>query len=114
MRFLFCACAVSQMLHMLVRRRLGGGGVGEEEAAGVGVDGEVPFAFDVDRAVAYVKESQTYEGGFALCPGMEAHGGSTYCAVSRLNPTPCTLHPTPYTLHPESYTLHPSPKRKSL
>jgi prenyltransferase beta subunit len=48
---------------------------------GVGCLGEVAFGFDVDKAVEYVKGCQTYEGAFALCPGLEAHGGSTYCAV---------------------------------
>jgi len=48
---------------------------------GAGCVGEVAFGFDVDKAVEYVKGCQTYEGGFALCPGAEAHGGSTYCAV---------------------------------
>ena len=27
---------------------------------------------------------QTYEGGFSGCPGMEAHGGYTFCAVATL------------------------------
>jgi hypothetical protein len=28
--------------------------------------------------------AQSYEGGFGLSPGLEAHGGSTYCGVAAL------------------------------
>jgi len=27
---------------------------------------------------------QTYEGGFAGCPGMEAHGGYSFCGLAAL------------------------------
>ena len=36
------------------------------------------------RAVKYIKSCLCYEGGFSVAPGMEAHGGSTYCALAAL------------------------------
>lgn len=27
---------------------------------------------------------QTYEGGFSGCPGLEAHGGYTFCGLAAL------------------------------
>lgn len=39
---------------------------------------------DVAAASQYIARCQTYEGGFALTPGSEAHGGSTYCALAAL------------------------------
>ena len=64
LRFLFCACAVSRMCSLLeVQRR--GGAVGT---------GGVEYPMDVDKAVEYVLSCQTYEGGFGLGPGAEAHG----------------------------------------
>lgn len=59
MRFLYCACAISAMLG---------------DWSGV----------DVPRAVAYVRSCLTYEGGIALVPGAEAHGGSCYTGVAAL------------------------------
>lgn len=32
----------------------------------------------------WVKSCQTYEGGFSGYPGMEAHGGYTFCGVAAL------------------------------
>ena len=60
MRFVFCAAAVCAML----------GG----KWAGV----------DKRRAVDYVLASVTYEGGIGQQPGLEAHGGSTFCGVAAL------------------------------
>lgn len=34
--------------------------------------------------VDYIKQSQTYEGGISSTPGLEAHGGYTYCAIAAL------------------------------
>lgn len=59
MRFLYCACVVSHLLG---------------DWRGV----------DVERAAAFVMRCQTYEGGFGLAEGQEAHGGATYCAVASL------------------------------
>lgn len=59
MRYLYCACAVSALL---------------QDWSSV----------DQDRAVSYILSCITYEGGFALAPGAEAHGGSTYCAIASL------------------------------
>jgi hypothetical protein len=36
---------------------------------------------DVPLCVDYIHRSQAYDGGYGLGPGLEAHGGSTYCAV---------------------------------
>lgn len=59
MRFVYCACVVSFVL---------------DDWSGV----------DVKKTVRFIKESLSYEGAFAQAPGSEAHGGSTYCAVSSL------------------------------
>jgi len=31
-----------------------------------------------------MRSCQTYEGGFAGCPGMEAHGGYSFCGLAAL------------------------------
>jgi geranylgeranyl transferase type-1 subunit beta len=59
MRFLYAACAVSSLL---------------DDWSGI----------DVERAVKFIRDSQSYDGGFGLWPGGEGHGGSTYCAVAAL------------------------------
>ncbi len=38
-----------------------------------------------EKATEFIVNSLRYDGGFAQCPGMEAHGGSTYCAVASLS-----------------------------
>ena len=58
MRFVFCAAAVSRLTGKC--------------------------RFDVDSAVDYILRSVSYEGGIGQGPGLEAHGGSTYCAVAAL------------------------------
>lgn len=32
----------------------------------------------------WISRCQTWEGGFGGCPGMEAHGGYTYCGLASL------------------------------
>ena len=59
MRFLFCACAISYML---------------DDWSGV----------DKMKAVEYIKNCRAYDGGIALIPGQEGHGGSTFCGVAAL------------------------------
>lgn len=59
MRFLYCACVVSSLLN---------------DWSG----------FDVEAATRYVVSSQSYDGAFGMAPGLEGHGGSTYCAVAAL------------------------------
>ncbi|KAJ3126124.1 Geranylgeranyl transferase type-1 subunit beta, partial [Physocladia obscura] len=59
MRFLFAACAVSYILN---------------DFRGI----------DKSRAIKYVLNSRSYDGGFAQSPGLESHGGSTYCAIASL------------------------------
>ena len=76
LRFLFCAAAVSRMCSMLEASA----SPGSQGWGGAAAD----FPLNGDAAVEYVLSCQTYEGGFGLCPGMEAHGGSTYCAVAAL------------------------------
>ncbi|XP_021345937.1 geranylgeranyl transferase type-1 subunit beta-like [Mizuhopecten yessoensis] len=39
---------------------------------------------DTEKAVNFIKNSQTYEGGIAQGPGLEAHGGSTFCGLAAL------------------------------
>jgi len=59
MRFLYCAAAICSML----------GDWG---------------GMDTEAAVSYVLSSISYEGGIGQGPGLEAHGGSTYCGVAAL------------------------------
>lgn len=37
-----------------------------------------------DNTAEWIVSCQTYEGGFAGCPGMEAHGGYAYCGIAAL------------------------------
>ena len=60
MRFVFCAAAISHIL---------------DDWSGL----------DADSAVGYILSSISYEGGIAQGPNMEAHGGSTYCAIATLS-----------------------------
>ena len=60
MRFLYCAACVCTILN---------------DWAGM----------DQDAAVDYVLASFSYEGGVGQGPGLEAHGGSTFCAVAALS-----------------------------
>lgn len=58
-RFVYCACAIAYMLN---------------DWSGV----------DKDAATKYIQSCISYEGGIALIPGAEAHGGSTYCGTAAL------------------------------
>lgn len=59
MRFLYCACAISYILH---------------DWTGV----------DQEKAISYIKSCKSYDGAIALLPGQEGHGGSTFCGVASL------------------------------
>lgn len=59
MRLVYCAVAVSQLLN---------------DWSGI----------DLDSCARFIKSSLSHEGAFAQCPGAEAHGGSTYCALASL------------------------------
>lgn len=60
LRFVFSACAISAMIG---------------DWSGV----------DKERAIDYILRCRGFEGGgFAQNPGLESHGGSTYCAVNAL------------------------------
>lgn len=37
-----------------------------------------------DKTAEWIVSCQTYEGGFAGCPGMEAHGGYAFCGLASL------------------------------
>ncbi|XP_073999149.1 farnesyl transferase beta subunit isoform X2 [Rhodnius prolixus] len=37
-----------------------------------------------EKSVDWISRCQTYEGGFSGTPGMEAHGGYTFCGISSL------------------------------
>ncbi|XP_042908207.1 geranylgeranyl transferase type-1 subunit beta isoform X2 [Parasteatoda tepidariorum] len=39
---------------------------------------------DVQKTVQYIKKSRNYDGGIGQGPGLESHGGSTFCAVASL------------------------------
>ena len=59
MRFLYCACAISYMLN---------------DWRGV----------DQDLAVQYIQNCISHDGGIALLPFQEGHGGSTFCGTASL------------------------------
>jgi geranylgeranyl transferase type-1 subunit beta len=59
MRFLYCACCISHILN---------------DWSGV----------DVEKAADYIQSCQSWDGAFALLPGQEGHGGSTFCATASL------------------------------
>ncbi|CAC5412231.1 PGTB1 [Mytilus coruscus] len=59
MRFVYCACCISYIL---------------DDWRGV----------NKDKAVQFIKNSMSYEGGIGQGPGTEAHGGSTFCAIAAL------------------------------
>lgn len=44
---------------------------------------EIEWDVDVKTPHA-VCRCQSYEGGFSACPGMEAHGGYSFCAIATL------------------------------
>jgi len=58
-RFSYCAIAIAYMLN----------------------DWDI---LDLDRAVAFLLSCQHYEGAFGQEPGLESHGGSTYCVIASL------------------------------
>ncbi|KAK8514950.1 hypothetical protein V6N13_121896 [Hibiscus sabdariffa] len=59
LRFVYCAAAICFML---------------EDWSGM----------DREKAKDYILNCQSYDGGFGLMPGLESHGGGTYCAVASL------------------------------
>ncbi|XP_029208313.2 geranylgeranyl transferase type-1 subunit beta-like isoform X1 [Acropora millepora] len=59
MRFIYCACCISYILN---------------DWSGI----------DVPKVVQYIKKSRSYDSGFGQGPCLEAHGGSTFCALASL------------------------------
>ncbi|XP_047951820.1 geranylgeranyl transferase type-1 subunit beta-like isoform X1 [Salvia hispanica] len=59
LRFVFCAAAICSML---------------KNWSGM----------DREKAKEFIRNCQSYDGGFGLLPGAESHGGATYCAVASL------------------------------
>ncbi|XP_051165462.1 geranylgeranyl transferase type-1 subunit beta [Leptopilina boulardi] len=59
MRFLYCACCVSHIL---------------DDWTGI----------NVQKAVDYILRSISYDGAIGQAPGLESHGGSTFCAIASL------------------------------
>lgn len=59
MRFIYCACCISYILN---------------DWNGI----------DIPKVVQYIKESRSYDSGFGQGPCLEAHGGSTFCALASL------------------------------
>jgi geranylgeranyl transferase type-1 subunit beta len=39
---------------------------------------------DTNRTVEYIQRCRSYDGSIGMVPGMEGHGGSTFCAVASL------------------------------
>lgn len=59
MRFMYCACSIAYMLN---------------DWRGI----------DVPLAISHIRSAFAPGGGFGQDKGLEAHGGSTYCAVASL------------------------------
>ncbi|CAN6472195.1 unnamed protein product [Victoria cruziana] len=59
LRFVFCAAAICHMLN---------------DWSGM----------DKNKAKNFILSCQSYDGGFGLTPGLESHGGATYCAIAAL------------------------------
>ncbi|XP_073104739.1 geranylgeranyl transferase type-1 subunit beta [Elaeis guineensis] len=59
LRFVYCAAAICFMLNNWT-------------------------GMDKEKAKEYIVQCQSYDGGFGLAPGLESHGGATYCAVAAL------------------------------
>ncbi|XP_043261996.1 geranylgeranyl transferase type-1 subunit beta [Colletes gigas] len=59
MRFLYCACCISVILN---------------DWSGI----------DKAKAIDYILKSISYDGAIGQGPGLESHGGSTFCAVASL------------------------------
>jgi len=59
MRFVYCAASVSYMLN---------------DFSGI----------DIPKVVQYIKNSQSFDAAIGQGPGLESHGGSTYCAIAAL------------------------------
>jgi geranylgeranyl transferase type-1 subunit beta len=59
LRFLYCACAISYYMN---------------DWSGI----------NVKRATEYIQSCRAYDGGIALVPGQEGHGGSTFCGLAAL------------------------------
>jgi len=59
MRFVYCASCVSYII---------------QDWSGM----------NIEKAIKFIQNSLTYEGAFGQSPGLEAHGGSTFCAVASL------------------------------
>ncbi|XP_048515457.1 geranylgeranyl transferase type-1 subunit beta [Athalia rosae] len=59
MRFIYCACCISSIL---------------DDWSGI----------DKHKAIDYITKSISYDGGIGQGPGLESHGGSTFCAVASL------------------------------
>ncbi|KAM7285872.1 geranylgeranyl transferase type-1 subunit beta [Ixodes scapularis] len=60
MRFVYCASAICYMLH---------------DWSGM----------DADDTLQFIRNCYCYDGGIAPYPGLESHGGSTFCAVASLS-----------------------------
>uniref|UniRef100_A0A090X8I3 Protein geranylgeranyltransferase type i beta subunit n=1 Tax=Ixodes ricinus TaxID=34613 RepID=A0A090X8I3_IXORI len=60
MRFVYCASAICYMLH---------------DWSGM----------DTDDTLRFIRNCYCYDGGIAPYPGLESHGGSTFCAVASLS-----------------------------
>jgi len=69
MRFVYCAVAICYMLRDFRN-------------------------IDETKLLNFIRRSWNYDGGFAQCPGLESHGGSTFCAIASL----CMLDRLPVVL----------------
>jgi len=60
MRFLYCAAVISYILN---------------DWSGI----------NIDKAIDFIRNSQTYDFGISQGHGLESHGGPTFCAIAALN-----------------------------
>jgi len=58
-RFVYCACVICNLL---------------DDFSGI----------DKEKMIEWLYSCQNYDGGFGLNPGLESHGGATYCCVASL------------------------------
>ncbi|XP_072022825.1 geranylgeranyl transferase type-1 subunit beta-like, partial [Amphiura filiformis] len=59
MRFVYCACCISYIL---------------QDWSGI----------DQEKAIKFIQDSLSYEYGIGQGPGLEGHGGTTFCAIASL------------------------------
>ncbi|RSH78450.1 uncharacterized protein EHS24_002175 [Apiotrichum porosum] len=86
-RMSYCA-AIARAVLRAPGRTSAGAGPGPSDSSGTAtvaasVD-EIPDV-DVKAAIGFLDKCKTWEGGYSARPGLEAQGGTTYCATAALS-----------------------------